>query len=142
MYNSIHEFFGNQKNGSIEHDESGLHEPKITTEMEYVDAAVKYALSVGWVRETQRNLLIEKYLRPIYRKCLEIMEEIKKEHPEPEEWADVVRWLNAALEATWRIGSTDPQNILRGLYTDYKRARNFLTSYAMLALYEFIRDLF
>ncbi|KKU52001.1 MAG: hypothetical protein UX72_C0011G0045 [Parcubacteria group bacterium GW2011_GWA2_47_10] len=124
---------------------------RVRTEQEYVDMCVQYALSIGWVKEAQKDFLIEKYLKPIHRKYLEIIEELRKEKVPEDDLAKTVLRMNNCLESTRRIGSTDPENIIRSIEDarksvmgrrekekayrsrpdDCKKRRNFLENFSL-----------
>jgi len=116
-------------------------ESRIRTENEYIDAAVHYALSCGWVKEEQKDLLIEKYLKPIYQKYLEIIDDLRKEKVPEKELANIILRMNNCLESTHRIGSTDPDNIIRTIKDSRNRARDEYTEYALTSLLEFVSDI-
>ena len=113
---------------------------RIRTEQEYIAMGVKYALSTGLVKEAQKDLLLEKYLKPIYRKYLEIIEELRKEKVPEDELAKIVLKMNNCLEATRRIGSTDPDNIVRSIQDSRDRAQDEYTEYALTSLLDFVSE--
>lgn len=114
----------------------------LISENDYIQKSVDYALSIGWVKESQKTQLIEKYLRPVYKHSLDIVCDVKKNGlEEGEEFDRVIRKLNWCLEATRRIGSTDPTNILRTI-ADYRRnVRSNEEEYAVDSFYEFVAKL-
>ncbi len=113
---------------------------RIQTEEEYIDMGVQYALSRGWVKETEKDILVEKYLKPIYRKYLEIIEELRKEEVPESEVAKIVLRMNYCLEATRRIGSTDPNNIIRSIEDWKNQARDEYTEYALTSLLDLVSE--
>lgn len=107
---------------------------QVKIEAEYSAEVIEYALQGGWIKEAQLPLLREKYLQPIHRKYLEIIEEIKADNPPVLELQEAIRFLNFCLESTRRIGSTDANNILRSV-ADYRRqARSEYADYAVTAM--------
>ena len=122
-------------------------EDKIIDEDTYLNMCVDYALKTGWVRSKQKNVLIEQYLKPIYRKYIEVLDEVKEEIATEEDAETrigmIIRKLNLILEGTQRIGSTDHNNITREIY-DYRdrlcRTDEYL-EYAATSLADFISEL-
>ncbi|MBI2046271.1 MAG: hypothetical protein HYT28_02535 [Parcubacteria group bacterium] len=112
---------------------------RIRTEQEYVDKCIQYALSSGWAGEEQKDALIEKYLKPIYQKYLEIIEDLRTEKIPEDEIEKIISKMNDCLESTKRIGTTDPNNIIRSI-EDYKNfvAKDIYTEYALKSLLEFV----
>lgn len=98
-------------------------EVKMFEEADYIKAATDYALAVGWVRPEQIPILIEHYLKPIHKKyrdlVAEVAEAIEQESEPDIQMETIIRRLNAILDATRRIGSTDPANIGRSIF-DYR----------------------
>jgi hypothetical protein len=118
---------------------SGFEEvPELITEEGYIEMVVSYALSGGWVTENQKDLLIEKYLKPLYKHAQEILEDVKKNGlDDPSDLPRIIRKLNWCLEATRRIGSTESSNILKTI-TDYKQTlKSDEEEYAVSSFYEF-----
>ena len=122
-------------------------ESKMIGESAYVNACVDYALKTGWVKPEQKDILINEYLRPIYRKYVEVIQEVKDEVAAESDAKEVlktiIRRLNHILERTHRIGSTDHNNITREIY-DYLnmfcRSETYL-EYAATSLADFISKL-
>ena len=114
---------------------------RVRTEQEYVDMCVQYALSIGWVKEAQKDFLIEKYLKPIHRKYLEIIEELRKEKVPEDDLAKTVLRMNNCLESTRRIGSTDPENIIRSIEDARNRAQDEYAEYALTSLLDFVSEI-
>lgn len=116
---------------------------KVMSEGDYFSMATEYALGSGWVKENEKDILKEKYLQPIFAKYLETIEELKAEKDKisEEELSDAIYWLNQCLEATRRIGSTEPKNILRTVLDCKRLARNDYSQYAVMAMYELIVDI-
>jgi hypothetical protein len=113
----------------------------VQTEEEYIAAAVEYALSGGWVKKEQEGILVEKYLKPIYGKYLEIIEELKKREISKEELEMIIIKMNSCLESTRRIGSTDPQNIIRTIEAWRNDAQDVDTEYALTSLLDFVSEI-
>ncbi len=105
---------------------------------EYVKSAVDYARECGWVKEEQLPMLQERYLVPIYRKYLEIIQEVQAENPPASEFQESVRVLNFCLEATHRIGTTDSNNILLSVAAYRRQTRSEYADYAVTAMQEFL----
>lgn len=114
--------------------------PRVRTEQEYVDTVVQYALSTGWVKEAEKDILVEKYLKPIYRKYLGIIEELRKEEIPESELSKIIMRMNNCLESTRRIGSTDPNNIIRSIEDSRNRAQDEYTEYALTSLLDFVSE--
>ena len=113
---------------------------RIRTEQEYVAMAVEYALSTGWIKEPQKDFLIEKYLKPIHGKYLEIIEELRKEKVPEDDLAKIILRMNSCLESTRRIGSTDPDNIIRSIEDRRNQAQDNYTEYALTSLLDFVSE--
>lgn len=114
---------------------------RVQSEQEYITLCVEYALSTGWVKEAQQDVLVEKYLKPIHKKYCEIVEELKNEKEVSEEdLRVVVRWLNYSMESTRRIGSTDKDNVIKAIEDYRDRAPYPYTHYAVESLLEFIKE--
>ncbi|MDD5341293.1 MAG: hypothetical protein PHC97_02540 [Patescibacteria group bacterium] len=109
---------------------------KIKSEGDYVDESVDYALSTGWVKKEEKELFIKKYLAPIYKQYLEILEDLKKEKMSETEMKEIIRKLNYCLEATRRIGSTDPSNIMMTIRDILKGSKSSAQEYALRWFYE------
>jgi len=96
----------------------------ILNETEYFDQCAEYALAGGWIKPEEKDTLIQKYLRPIHQKYLELIEEIRREVMQRENGeeilASVIEKMNTCMKATQRIGSTDPGNILRSIAECYR----------------------
>ena len=114
---------------------------RVRTEQEYVDMSVQYALSTGWIKEAEKEILVGKYLKPIYQKYLEVIEELRKEDVPENELAKIVLKMNACLEATRRIGSTDADNIIRSIADLRNRSHDDYTEYALTSLLVFVSEL-
>lgn len=122
-------------------------ESKIIDESMYIDMCVDYALKTGWVRPEQKDILIEQYLKPIYQKYTEILNEVKSEVAAETDVETriktIIKRLNHILERTQRIGSTDHNNITRAIY-DYRdrfcQSDEYL-EYAATSLADFISEL-
>lgn len=125
-----------------------IEKPKgeILNEDEYYKECCEYALSTGWVKKKEKDILIKEYLKPIYQKYLEIIEETKNEiklEKDPGTTIDeIIEKLNIILERTKRIGSTDPSNITRSIFDYYKFSctQNTYIEYATMSLGQFIAD--
>jgi aspartyl/asparaginyl-tRNA synthetase len=91
-------------------------------EATYMAECVEYALEMGFVKEEDQKRLEESYLKPIhqiYRQAIaEVMSEIGDEQNTEEFKTLLTKRLNAILERTKRIGTTDPNNIMRSI-SDY-----------------------
>jgi len=122
-------------------------ESKIVDESAYINACVDYALKTGWVKPEQKDLLINEYLLPIYRKYVEVIKEVKGEVAAETDAKEVIkiviRRLGHILDSTHRIGSTDHNNITRAIY-DYRdrfcKSDTYL-EYAATSLADFISEL-
>ncbi|OGM00859.1 hypothetical protein A2480_00925 [Candidatus Uhrbacteria bacterium RIFOXYC2_FULL_47_19] len=122
-------------------------ESKIIDESMYVDLCVNYALNTGWVQPEQKNILTEQYLKPIYKKYTEVLDEVKSEvaaDTDAETRIKIItKRLGHILERTRRIGSTDRNNITREIY-DYRdsfcQSDEYL-EYAATSLADFISEL-
>lgn len=122
-------------------------ESKLMDEKAYLDMCVDYALKTGWVKPEQKDILIEEYLKPIYKKYIEAVNEVKSEaaseKDEEQILKTVIKRLNHILERTKRIGSTDQNNITRSIY-DYRnrfcQADDYV-EYAATSLADFISRL-
>lgn len=132
-----------ERRETIEQKEEG----KVMDEKVYFDMCVEYAISTGWVKLKEKDVFIEKYLKPIYQKYLETIEEVKMEiasGPDKEILLKkIIKRLNHILERTARIGSTDPGNITRSI-DDYYRMfcrEDVYIEYAATSLAQFISDL-
>lgn len=113
----------------------------VRTEREYIAMGVEYALSTGWVKKVQKDVLVEKYLKPIHKKYREIIEELKNEKEVSEkDLKVVVRWLNYSLESTRRIGSTDKDNVIMTIEDYRDRVPYPYAHYAVESLLEFIKE--
>lgn len=117
----------------------------VRTEEGYVTAVAEYALAGGWVKPEQKEILVREYLKPIHRKYIEILKQIDQEIGEENALVrrEVVRKMNAILDSTKRIGSTDLNNIIRSIQ-DYKERFGFTNDYVEFALEDlvnFIADL-
>src|SRR3989344_4872304 len=110
----------------------------IQTEQEYIDECVRYALSGGWVKEAKKDILVDDYLKPIYRKYLGIIEDLRKEKVPERELGMIILKMNYCLEATRRIGSTDPNNIIRSIEDFRNQARDEYTEYALTSLLDYV----
>lgn len=126
-------------------------EPKGESEMmnenEYIDMCVEYALKTGWVNPEQKDILIEEYLKPIYNKYIEVINEVKSEISAEKDAAELlktlIKRLNHILERTRRIGSTDHNNIIRSIY-DYRNRfcqSDDYVEYAATSFGDFISEL-
>lgn len=107
---------------------------QVQTEQEYIGMCIEYALSTGWVKEQQKDILVEKYLKPIYQKYLEIIEELRNEEIPEGELAKIIIRMNNCLEATRRIGSTDPENIIKSIEDLKNQAKDEYAEYALTSL--------
>lgn len=112
----------------------------IRTEEEYIKKCVDYALSIGWVQEKDKDNLIDNYLKPIHRKYLEIIEEIRKEEVSNNELEIIIGKMNNCLIFTRRIGSTAPDNIIRSIQDAVERARDDYVEYALSSLLGIVRQ--
>lgn len=120
---------------------------KIIEESQYIDACVQYALASGWVQEGQKELLIQWYLQPIYRKYREVLDEVGEavanDPAAQREMNNIIRKMGHILYRTRRIGATDPDNIAREI-GDYVRDRcsseDYL-EYAASTLKDYIAEL-
>ena len=116
-------------------------------ESTYLDMCVDYALKTGWVKPEQKDVLVNEYLKPIYQKYLEVIDELKTEVAAESDAKEVheaiIKRLNYILERTHRIGSTDHNNITRAIY-DYRdrfcRSDMYL-EYAATSLADFVSEL-
>lgn len=125
-------------------------EGKIIDEGAYLDICVEYALHAGWVKPEGKDILVEQYLKPIYRKYIEVIEEVKAEigteqskQYEKTDLKTIIREVNHILEQTQRIGSTANENITRGI-DDYCKMfcrKGTYLEYATTSLAQFISDL-
>lgn len=105
-------------------------EPKIISKDAYIQMCVDYALRVEFVKENEKDILIREYLEPIYQEYTEtitevrslIAEEFKSEDDQTLVMDLIVNRLNAILESTKRIGSTDTNNIIRSIEDFYRHA--------------------
>lgn len=113
----------------------------IQSEQDYIDNCVQYALSGGWVKETEKDILIDKYLKPIYQKYLEVIADLKKEMTNANELAAIITKMNFCLETTRRIGSTDPNNILRSIQDIKRSAQDTYSEYAIASLAQAIAEI-
>lgn len=123
---------------------------KLMTEEEYINLCVDYALNGGWVKENQKDLLINKYLKPIYIEAARVLEEVKPEiekelsipyvKSSKKELNFVITKLNTCLNATRRIGSTDPNNILRAI-KDGTRTPLYWSRHVAEAMYEKVSEI-
>jgi len=111
---------------------------RVKTEREYIDMCVQYAQSTGWVKGTDVDVLIDKYLRPIYKKYSEIISDLQRDKVPENELAKIILRMNNCLEATKRIGSTDPNNIIKSVEDSRNRARDVNTEYALTSLFDLI----
>ena len=118
----------------------------ILDEKEYYRACVEYALDIGWVKPKEKDELIEKYLKPIYQEYRTIIEQVKREmasDPDKDFGTTVekiIKKLNLILERTKRIGSTEPNNIIRSIgdFYNFSCRKDEYTEYAADSLYWFI----
>jgi len=110
------------------------------SEQEYLDMAVKYALSVGWVKEKEKDILINDYLKPIYAKYLEIIKDLHQEGLAVGDITKIVTKMNRCLEATRRIGSTEPNNIVRTIRDYQLAAKNNHEEYALTLLSHIVSE--
>jgi len=114
--------------------ESGVGE---ISETAFVAQAVDYALSAGWVKKEQEQLLVEKYLRPIFAAFEVALSELDSiDEVTPEEKARVKARLITCLEATRRVGSTDPQNIIRSIEVRRDEAPDIYTEHVLTSFLE------
>lgn len=129
----------------VEYFNFGISE--IVSEKDYIEIAFSYALDSGWVRSEQKETLINDFLRPIYKKYQEIIEEVKKEIADEEDAEKITRKiilaLNLCLQATKRIGVTDPKNIMREIEDLYKMRAGVhdYMEYALASFKEYIQAL-
>ena len=120
---------------------------ELLDEDQYYQDCVEYALSTGWVKKKEKNILKDKYLKPIYQKYLglieEVKNEIKTENNPGTTIEDIIEKLNLIMERTRRIGSTDPGNITRSIGDFYKFScrEDTYTEYAAMALYQFMAEI-
>lgn len=120
---------------------------EIISEKDYLEAASSYTIESGWVRLEQKETLINDFLRPIYKKYQEIIEEVKKDIADEENAEKMMQKitlaLNLCLQATRRIGVTDPNNILLGIGDIYRMraSDNNYMEYALESLQEYIRGI-
>ena len=115
--------------------------PRVRTEQEYIEACVAYALSTGWIKENEKEVLVKKYLKPIHGKYLEIIDDLRKEDVLAKKLARIIERLNNCLDATRRIGSTDPNNIIRTIEDARNRAQWGYEEYALGMVSDFIAGL-
>lgn len=120
---------------------------EIIDENTYIKTCVDCALRSGWVKPEKKDILINEYLLPIYRKYIAVIEEIRNEvasESDAEELiSKIINHLNHILEITQRIGSTDHNNITRSIY-DYRHMfcySNTYLEYAATSLADFIHEL-
>lgn len=119
---------------------------KLKGKTEYFNECVDYALRTGFVKPKQKKILIKDCLRPIYREYIKLLREVKKEldqESEPYITIDkVIEKLNPILERTERIGSTDPNNILRSIndFYQYSCRNETYTEYAAKSLYDKVAE--
>ncbi|MFA6253248.1 MAG: hypothetical protein WCV69_03205 [Patescibacteria group bacterium] len=117
---------------------------KILDENTYYEECLTYALDIGWIQASEKDLLIEKHLKPIYQKYLNIIQEVtaelQKEKDSGTTIEKIIEKLNYILERTKRIGSTAPDNIIRSIddYYRFSCTNNTYAEYAAMALYQFI----
>ena|SRR3989344_4805790 len=90
---------------------------QVMEENVYVESCLSYTLSNGWLKPEQEESLVRDCLKPIHDKYTEILGEVRSEAPE--ELPRVIGRLNAIMESTRRIGSTDPSNITRSMEDFY-----------------------
>lgn len=114
---------------------------KIIPEQEYIDKCVAYALDLGWVKEDRKESFINQYLKPIHKAYLEILEDLKKENLPEDEIKDIVRKLHYCLHATRRIGSTDPENIIKTIEDHLRNPKTEEVEYALLWFYDELRKI-
>lgn len=96
----------------------------------YIQMCVDYALRMGFVKEDQKEVLVKEYLEPIYQEYAEtiaearslVAEEFKSEADQILIMDLIVNRLSAILESTKRIGSTDPDNVIRSIEDFYRHA--------------------
>lgn len=120
----------------------------LMTEEEYINLCVTYALNGGWVEENQKDLLINKYLKPIYSEAVRVLEEVTPEVEKEKDpvWSTqeiknfVVAKLNTCLNATRRVGSTDSNNILRTIKDGTKTGSTW-SRYVAEAMYEKVSEI-
>jgi len=122
-------------------------ESRIIDENTYIDMSVDYALMTGWVKPEKKHILIDNYLKPIYQKYTEVINEVTTEVAAEADaeilLKTIIKRLNQILEPTRRIGSTEDNNITRSIY-DYRDRlcqSNTYLEYAATSLADFIRDL-
>ena len=107
----------------------------IQSEQEYFDMVLDYALDLGWVKKEEKEVLIEKYLKPIYQEYTKIIKELGDEGDvTDEEMKKAVEKMNLCLEATRRIGATDPANIIRTIDDLRRMSGNIYVEYAIASL--------
>jgi hypothetical protein len=94
---------------------------QLFSEREYIEMCTKESIGGGYLEESDRDMLITRYLKPLYQAAQEILEEVD-ENTSVESEPDfapyrnrIVRNLRSCLSATTRIGVTDPNNILRSI---------------------------
>lgn len=88
-------------------------EKELISEEDYLKKCTEYAMSTGWVKPEEKDLLINKYLKPIYKCCMEILSDIRDYEIKGNDYNKIIEKLNLCLESTRRIGSTSSENILR-----------------------------
>src|SRR3989338_5732874 len=122
-------------------------EDKIMDETAYFNLCIGYALSTGWVKPEQKEILIGQYLKPIYQKYTQVLEEVGKEIALESDGEMklkmIIKKLNHLLDRTKRIGSTDHNNITKSIYEYCDRfcQGDDHLEYATTALSDFISDL-
>lgn len=121
---------------------------KLMSEEEYLNLCVDYALKTGWVKEDQKDNLINNYLKPIYQEAVNILQDIEKElkkNPEPFSYQEglhfVIGRIEMCLKTTRRIGSTDPENILRSLQDNINASQYYWSRHVAEAMYEKVSEI-
>lgn len=108
----------------------------VVSEEDYFSDVTEYALSVGWVKENKKNVLIERYLQPIYDEYFGAVSYLRENNTDGETMAKVTRRLNQCLYATRRIGSTDANNILMEIEDIRNNSKTNEEEFAVTAIYE------
>ena len=101
----------------MEHEspENPLERLGLRTRESYFGSAQQKALETGFIREHEIPEFLGRYMTPIYDAYLATVEELATSTQDEQVLRDTVRNMNACLDRTLRIGSTEPENILRGM---------------------------
>jgi len=112
----------------------------IQSEQDYFDMVFDYALPLGWIKEGDREKLTEKFLKPIYQEYVKIIKELEDENDSEIEINRIIKKLNICLEATRRIGATEPNNIIRTIDDLRRQSGDIYTEYAIASIRIAIAD--